>query len=31
VAALGLIAERYAALALAYQNGGTENVRYKEQ
>jgi gamma-carbonic anhydrase len=29
--ALGAIAERYVALALAYQNGGTENVRYKEK
>jgi carbonic anhydrase/acetyltransferase-like protein (isoleucine patch superfamily) len=31
MAALGAIAERYAALALAYQNGGTENIRFKEK
>jgi carbonic anhydrase/acetyltransferase-like protein (isoleucine patch superfamily) len=31
LAALGAIAERYAALALAYQNGATENIRYKEK
>jgi gamma-carbonic anhydrase len=30
VSALGAIAERYAALALAYQNGGNENVIYQE-
>jgi gamma-carbonic anhydrase len=31
VNAFGAIAERYAALALAYQNGGTENIIYKEK
>lgn len=31
VNALGAIAERYAALALAYQNGGTESIIYKEK
>jgi carbonic anhydrase/acetyltransferase-like protein (isoleucine patch superfamily) len=31
VSALGVIAERYMALALAYQNGGDKNIRYKEK
>lgn len=31
VSALGAIAERYTALALAYQNGGTENIIYREK
>ncbi len=29
--ALSAVAERYMALALAYQNGGAENIRYKEK
>jgi carbonic anhydrase/acetyltransferase-like protein (isoleucine patch superfamily) len=28
---LSAVAERYMALALAYQNGGAENIRYKEK
>ncbi|CAB3793886.1 gamma carbonic anhydrase family protein [Pararobbsia alpina] len=31
LSALSAVAERYMALALAYQNGGAENIRYKEK